>query len=98
MVCAFTIGGHTQHGCIMQVQLAVVEAGLGGVTDATNVFDPANLACAVITAIDQDHLKALGEPKTHRNDVVYLCRLWLAHTIQAPGSTASDRSEVLVQS
>ena len=82
----------------MQVQLAVVEAGLGGVTDATNVFDPANLACAVITAIDQDHLKALGEPKTHRNDVVYLCRLWLAHTIQAPGSTASDRSEVLVQS
>ena len=45
----------------MQVQLAVVEAGLGGVTDATNVFEPAQLACAVITAIDNDHMEALGE-------------------------------------
>ena len=44
-----------------QVQTAVIEAGLGGVTDATNVFEPANLACAVITAIDKDHLKALGK-------------------------------------
>ncbi len=45
-----------------QVQLAVVETGLGGVADATNVFAPANLACAIITAIDKDHLKALGRP------------------------------------
>ncbi|KAA6423036.1 MAG: folylpolyglutamate synthase-like [Trebouxia sp. A1-2] len=43
-----------------KVQLAVVETGLGGVADATNVFAPANLACAIITAIDKDHLKALG--------------------------------------
>lgn len=46
----------------LQVQLAVVEAGLGGVADATNVFEPAQLACAVITAIDNDHMKALGTP------------------------------------
>jgi hypothetical protein len=46
----------------LQVQLAVVETGLGGVADATNVFAPANLACAIITAIDKDHLKALGRP------------------------------------
>ncbi len=46
--------------CAAQVQLAVVEAGLGGITDATNVFEPADLACAVMTAIDNDHLKALG--------------------------------------
>ncbi len=46
----------------LQVQLAVVETGLGGVVDATNVFAPANLACAIITAIDKDHLNALGRP------------------------------------
>lgn len=39
----------------------MVEAGLGGVADATNVFEPAQLACAVITAIDNDHMSALGE-------------------------------------
>lgn len=44
----------------LQVQLAVVEAGLGGVADATNVFEPAQLACAIITAIDSDHMRALG--------------------------------------
>lgn len=49
-----------QHFQRQKVQLAVVEAGLGGATDATNVFEPTNLACAVITAVDKDHLKALG--------------------------------------
>ena len=43
------------------MQLAVVETGLGGVADATNVFEAAQLACAVITAIDNDHMRALGE-------------------------------------
>ena len=56
--------GICKHGLLKQrtsqVQLAVVETGLGGVADATNVFAPANLACAIITAIDKDHLKALG--------------------------------------
>ena len=59
-----------------QVQLAVVETGLGGVADATNVFTPAKLACAIITAIDKDHLKALGRPiRVMHHDMSTLPRL-----------------------
>ena len=39
---------------------AVVEVGLGGVRDATNVFSPQSLAAAVITAVGVDHAAALG--------------------------------------
>jgi dihydrofolate synthase/folylpolyglutamate synthase len=39
---------------------AVVEVGLGGRLDATNVLDP---ALTVITAIDLDHTKTLGSTK-----------------------------------
>lgn len=46
--------------CGVQVQVGVVEAGLGGLKDATNVIEPENLACAVITAIDLEHVQALG--------------------------------------
>ncbi len=42
-----------------QVQLAIVECGLGGREDATNVF-PATL-CAVFTPISLDHTKLLGD-------------------------------------
>ncbi|KAJ9510738.1 hypothetical protein QJQ45_027650 [Haematococcus lacustris] len=42
------------------VQVAVVETGLGGATDATNVFSPDNLALAVITALGYEHVEALG--------------------------------------
>lgn len=41
-----------------QVQLAIIECGLGGREDATNVF-PAPL-CAVFTPISLDHTKLLG--------------------------------------
>lgn len=44
----------------MQVDAAVVEVGLGGARDATNVLPPANLAAAVITAVGHDHAAALG--------------------------------------
>ncbi len=40
--------------------MAVVEAGLGGARDATNVFEPAQVQAAVITAIDLEHMDALG--------------------------------------
>ena len=43
-----------------QVDVAVVETGLGGVRDATNVFAPKTLKLAVITAIGLEHQKALG--------------------------------------
>jgi len=35
-----------------KVDVMVVETGLGGVRDATNIFPPESLACAVITTLD----------------------------------------------
>jgi folylpolyglutamate synthase/dihydrofolate synthase len=49
-----------KHFADEQVDLAVIETGLGGATDATNVFSPEQLQTAVITAIGFDHLEALG--------------------------------------
>ncbi|KAG6426558.1 hypothetical protein SASPL_110783 [Salvia splendens] len=43
-----------------RVQFAVVEAGLGGARDATNVFTSSDLAAAIITNIGEEHLAALG--------------------------------------
>jgi dihydrofolate synthase/folylpolyglutamate synthase len=48
-----------------RVQLAVLEVGLGGRLDATNVVDP---IAGVITAIDLDHMTHLG------NDLVAIAR------------------------
>jgi folylpolyglutamate synthase/dihydropteroate synthase len=42
------------------VDIAVIETGLGGATDATNVFGPDQLQAAVLTAIGLDHVDALG--------------------------------------
>ncbi|XP_074291663.1 dihydrofolate synthetase-like isoform X2 [Silene latifolia] len=42
------------------VDFAVVEAGLGGARDATNVISSSELAAAVITTIGNEHLAALG--------------------------------------
>jgi len=39
------------------VQVAILEVGLGGRLDAVNVFEP---ACAVLTSVDLDHLDYLG--------------------------------------
>ena len=44
-----------------QVDIAVVEAGLGGARDATNMFSPHTLKLAIITAIGLEHQRALGE-------------------------------------
>lgn len=44
----------------VNVDIAIVEAGLGGARDATNVISPAGLAVAVITNIGKEHLAALG--------------------------------------
>lgn len=48
-------------GCVRQVDLAVVETGLGGATDATNVFTPETLRVAVITELGREHEAALGD-------------------------------------
>ncbi|KAG1674819.1 hypothetical protein FOA52_015206 [Chlamydomonas sp. UWO 241] len=42
------------------VDVAVVETGLGGLTDATNVIEPEQLQVAIITAIGLEHADALG--------------------------------------
>jgi hypothetical protein len=44
-----------------QVDIALVEAGLGGARDATNVFEPAQLKAAILTAVGLEHQAALGE-------------------------------------
>lgn len=49
----------------LNVQRAVVEVGVGGELDATNVFPPESLAAAVITAIGEDHWDALGGSLSH---------------------------------
>ncbi|WIA38977.1 hypothetical protein OEZ86_005129 [Tetradesmus obliquus] len=49
-----------KHFAQQQVDIAVVETGLGGATDATNVFGPEQLQLAVLTAIGLDHVEALG--------------------------------------
>jgi folylpolyglutamate synthase/dihydropteroate synthase len=42
------------------VDVAVIETGLGGATDATNVIGPEQLQLAVITSLGMDHVQALG--------------------------------------
>lgn len=48
------------HFAERKVDIGVVETGLGGVRDATNVFSPSALAAAVLTAVGSDHAAALG--------------------------------------
>ncbi|XP_020251466.1 dihydrofolate synthetase isoform X2 [Asparagus officinalis] len=43
-----------------KVDIAVIEAGLGGARDATNVLRNTELAASVITSIGEEHLAALG--------------------------------------
>jgi dihydrofolate synthase/folylpolyglutamate synthase len=47
-----------QHFARAQVELAIVEVGLGGRLDATNVADP---VVSVITPISYDHVEVLGD-------------------------------------
>ncbi|KAG1335164.1 dihydrofolate synthetase [Cocos nucifera] len=43
-----------------KVDIAIIEAGLGGARDATNVICNTELAAAVITSVGEEHLAALG--------------------------------------
>ncbi|KAK9178929.1 hypothetical protein WN943_028123 [Citrus x changshan-huyou] len=42
------------------VDIAVIEAGLGGARDATNIISSSGLAASVITTIGEEHTAALG--------------------------------------
>ena len=43
------------------VDLAIVEAGLGGVNDATNVFSSQQLKLVIVTFLEEEHTDVLGE-------------------------------------
>jgi dihydrofolate synthase len=43
------------------VHLAVIETGMGGSLDATNVFKPENVLVSIITPISLDHMQYLGD-------------------------------------
>ncbi|KAI3641466.1 hypothetical protein MIR68_000596 [Amoeboaphelidium protococcarum] len=45
---------------LMKVDIAVIEVGMGGRLDATNIFKPQNVLLSVITCIGIDHLDMLG--------------------------------------
>ncbi|GJY34583.1 dihydrofolate synthetase [Tanacetum coccineum] len=44
------------------VNITVIEAGLGGSRDATNIISSSDLAASIITTISEEHLVALGAP------------------------------------
>jgi dihydrofolate synthase/folylpolyglutamate synthase len=58
----FEFGTLAAMWCFMrqQVDLAVMEVGLGGRLDAVNVFEP---GCAVVTTVDIDHIEFLGDSR-----------------------------------
>lgn len=48
------------HFCHQNLDILVLEVGLGGRLDAVNVFDP---SCAIVTTVDLDHMEFLGETR-----------------------------------
>ncbi|MCE9633334.1 MAG: bifunctional tetrahydrofolate synthase/dihydrofolate synthase [Methylophilales bacterium] len=67
------------HFCHQNIQVAVLEVGLGGRLDAVNAFDT---DCAIITSIDLDHMEYLGNSResigfekagVYRHNVPALC-------------------------
>jgi dihydrofolate synthase / folylpolyglutamate synthase len=48
------------HFCQQNLNVCILEVGLGGRLDAVNIFEP---ACAIVTAIDLDHIEYLGETR-----------------------------------
>jgi folylpolyglutamate synthase/dihydropteroate synthase len=44
--------------------VAIIEVGLGGAHDATNVFSERNVEAAVVTLLDMEHTAALGSTMT----------------------------------
>ena len=56
----FTVAMAFAHFAAEQVDLAVIEVGLGGRLDSTNVIDP---LLSVITNVDLDHTEVLGDTR-----------------------------------
>ena len=48
------------HFCQAQLDVVILEVGLGGRLDAVNIFEP---ECSIVTAIDLDHMEYLGDTR-----------------------------------
>ena len=48
------------HFCHQNLDVCILEVGLGGRLDAVNVFEP---SCAIVTTVDLDHMEFLGETR-----------------------------------
>jgi dihydrofolate synthase / folylpolyglutamate synthase len=48
------------HFCQQNLDICILEVGLGGRLDAVNIFEP---TCAIVTTIDLDHMEYLGETR-----------------------------------
>ena len=48
------------HFCRQQLDVVILEVGLGGRLDAVNIFEP---SCAIVTAVDLDHVEYLGDTR-----------------------------------
>jgi dihydrofolate synthase / folylpolyglutamate synthase len=48
------------HFCRQNLDVCILEVGLGGRLDAVNIFEP---NCAIVTAIDLDHMEYLGDTR-----------------------------------
>ena len=48
------------HFCQQQLDVVILEVGLGGRLDAVNVFEP---TCAIVTTVDLDHMEYLGDTR-----------------------------------
>ena len=61
----FELLTHTAFGVFARekVDLAVIEVGVGGLEDATNILRPQDVACSVITKISIDHTELLGNTR-----------------------------------
>ena len=48
------------HFCQQNLDICILEVGLGGRLDAVNVFEP---DCAIVTTVDLDHMEFLGDTR-----------------------------------
>jgi dihydrofolate synthase / folylpolyglutamate synthase len=48
------------HFCASDVDVVILEVGLGGRLDAVNVFEP---SCSIVTSVDLDHMEFLGDTR-----------------------------------
>jgi dihydrofolate synthase/folylpolyglutamate synthase len=68
------------------LDVAILEVGLGGRLDATNIIDA---DCAIITSIDIDHTEYLGDgPRKHRREKAGIMRTGKPGGRQRPDAAA----------